>query len=1121
MSLSVRTWLDAGGFGEYADSFEANEIDGEALLALTDEHLKELGVPLHRRATLLKAIAELSADPSPSSADAPASGRVTAERRHLTVMFVDLVGSTALSNRLDPEDLRNIMRRYQEAVVREVTRYDGYVAQYLGDGMLAHFGFPMAHEDDAERGARAALATLSAVASIGSSDVERLAVRIGIATGIVVAGDLLGHGPAREHAVVGETPNLAARLQALAAPGEVVVSASTRHLVGHLFEFRDLGRQDVKGFTAPVAAYAITGERSARSRFDARRREPLAAMVGRNNELTLLIDTWLRVKSGAGQLTLVTGDAGIGKSRLIRALHDGLAGERPVRIDYQCSPYHSDSALFPVIRHLAGAARFEPTDTSERRLDRLEALVKEFGPRSAPEMALIAMLLGVDGASRYGPLELTPQQQRFGIFKALTGVLTDIARTGPLLWTIEDIQWIDPTTLELIDLCLERVASLPVFILATARPDFHHAFGNRANVTRLPLFRLGRTQIVAMVRGVTRGKAIPEDLLNQIAAKSDGVPLFIEELTKTVLESGSLHETSDAFVIDDALPTLAIPASLHDSLMARLDRLQPVKEVAQTAACIGREFSYRLLTAIMPPDKAPDQALARLVEAELVFRRGTPEEGLYAFKHALVRDAAYESLLKAKRQQIHERLVNALEALPDTPPEIVAVHAMQAGLTEKAIAGWQKAGAQAIARPAYKEAIGHLSQALRLAEQMGETRAWLERRLLILLTLGQASIPLRGYGHSQTVAAFTRAQELVSAMRDAPHRFSVFYAVWVALYIRGEHDNALDAAGSMVREAERDGSDSHVLTGLRSLAMSQVITGAPTLAFETFDRATALSGSLRPRSREDRIALADRFSTEPDIATAFHLGLTLWSLGRIEAARRVVADALASARALGHVHTLCHALAYSSVIAAFNRSVGDALALSTETIEFAGRHELEMWKGYGSIIHAHALLLKGDAPGSISAMEDGFAWLARTQTGHSVPVHYAVHARALASVGRFDEAAGYASRVQAELTSGSERYYWPECQRLLGDYLRLCPGSSPAEVESAYFSALSLARAQAAKTWEFYAAISLSRFWADQGRFGLAADLLGTSCDGLTEARSLPAWTEAEALRQQLRAHGR
>ena len=420
MSLNVRKWLEARGAGQYADSFEAHEIDGEALLGLTDEHLKQLGIPLSHRAKLLRAIAELSPVTSPTPAGGPTrlprvgnastgpDGTATAERRHLTVMFVDLVGSTALSHRLDPEDLRYVIRRYQDAVVAEVARYDGHVAQYLGDGVLAHFGFPAAHEDDAERGVRAALATLRAVAAIGSAGGEHLTARIGIATGIVVAGDLLGEGAAREHAVVGETPNLAARLQATAAAGEVVVSASTRALVGHLFEFRDLGPVYLRGFAAPVVAYAITGERSSGSRFEARRREPLAMMVGRDKELALLTESWRKVKSGEGQLIFITGEAGIGKSRLIRALQDALAAERPARISHQCSPYHSDSALFPVMHHLGMVARLDPADASDRKLDRLEAVFTEFGPRSGRDMALIAALLGIDGTGRYGPLNSRP-----------------------------------------------------------------------------------------------------------------------------------------------------------------------------------------------------------------------------------------------------------------------------------------------------------------------------------------------------------------------------------------------------------------------------------------------------------------------------------------------------------------------------------------------------------------------------------------------------------------------------------------------------------------------------------------------------------------------------------------
>lgn len=1121
MSLDVRKWLEEGGFGRYADRFEASEIDGEALPALTDAHLKELGIPIGPRAKLLKAIGELSAAPTPvtpsDSAVPSAAPGAVAERRQLTVMFVDLVGSTALSGRLDPEDLRKVIRAYQTAVAAEITRYEGHVAQYLGDGVLAYFGYPVAHEDEAERAVRAALAVLGTVAGMPSPGGESLAARIGIATGLVVVGDLLGEGTAKEHAVVGETPNLAARLQGLAVPGQVVVSARTRDQVRHVFEFRDLGPQTLKGIAVPLRAYAVAGERTVESRFEAHSSGRLAAMVGRDGELALLMERWRTAAAGDGQLVYLTGDAGIGKSRIVRALQDALAAEPHVRINYQCSPYHADSALFPVIQQLTRAAGIGPADSAEARLDRLEVLLTDAVSGGVKDVAVIAALLGIDGAKRYGPLKLTPQQQRLRTFNALIDQLIRLAQDQPVLLATEDAHWVDPTTLELLELCVERLAAIPVLILITARPDFQHDFGERRDVTRVALNRLGRAQIEAMVSRVARGKAVPEELMSEIAAKTDGVPLFVEELTKTVLESGHLRETEDAFVVDGSLQSLAVPASLHDSLMARLDRLQPVKEVAQTAACIGRDFDYRLLAAILPPgDEALRDALARLAQAELIFHRGTPPEARYTFKHALVRDAAYESLLKAKRQQIHGRLVAALEAAPDATPELVAHHATQAGLTEKAIDCWQKAAAQAVARPAYKEAIAHLSQAIRLCEQMGESRAWLERRLMLLLTLGQTSIPLRGYGHSQTVAVFTRAQDLVATMSDAPHRLSISYAVWSAHYTRGEQDKALGTAQSMVAWAEGDGNAGHTLTALRSLAISQMISGAPVLAEESFNHALRLAGPLRERSREQRVAVAQRFAADPEIATQFYVALTLWSLGHVAQSHRLVADALAAARAIGHAHTLGHALAHASIYAVVCRDAAQALALSTEAIDFAQKHDLEMWKGYGSILNAFALALTGDAGGSVPVMESGFSYMARTQTGAMVPIHHALHARTLAALGRFEEAGRYAELVRKELRSGSERYFWPESQRLLGDYLSLCPGASPAEVEAAYERALALARAQQAKSWELYAAVSLARHWAERGERGKALALLQPVRAGLADGRDLQSVKDATALLEEL-----
>ncbi|MGH8675757.1 MAG: ATP-binding protein [Burkholderiales bacterium] len=1105
--LDVRSWLEAGGFGQFADLFESRQIDGDALPLLTDAHLKELGVPLGPRVKLLAAITQLAAGAAPDPS--------AAERRRLTVMFVDLVGSTMLSSRLDPEDMRDLIRAYQHAIAAEVARYDAHVAQYLGDGILVYFGYPRAHEDDAERAVRAALATVRVVAAQRSPAGQPLAARIGIATGLVVVGDLLGEGAAKEHAVVGETPNLAARLLELAAPGEVVVSAQTRALTGNVFELRDLGPQKLKGMPAPVVAYSVLSERSLETRFEAQRGAHLTAMVGRDEELAQLTGRWRRAAMGRGQVVLVTGEAGIGKSRIVRALADALAAEPHVRINNQCSPYHSDSALHPMTQQLVRAAGIGHADGLEVQLDRLEALLEGAG---RADIALIAALLGIDGASRYGRLEVTPEQQRARTFRALLNQVVRLSRREPVFWVLEDAHWIDPTTLELLALCLDRAADLPVLAVITARPDFMHDFGDRGHITRMSLSRLGRSQIVAMVSNLAHGKALPEPVLSEIAAKTDGVPLFVEELTKTVLESGILHETDDAFVLDAPLQRLSVPASLHDSMMARLDRHQALKEVAQIAACIGREFGHDLLATIARmPEEALCDALARLEDAELIFRRGAVQEKQYVFKHALVRDAAYESLLKAKRQEIHTRILAALEGAPESAPEILAQHATEAGLVEAAIDHWQKAGALAIARPAYEEAISHVNQALRLADRLPDSRAWQERRLQLLLLLGQATIPLRGYSHSQTVAVFTQAQDLVSAMGDAPNSFSVSYAMWVSCYVRGEHAKAFDVAQSMRLRAQRERSDSCMLTALRALGISQMITGEPVTAHATFAQAQQLAQVLQQQSREHRIAVAHRFAADPEIATQFHVALTLWALGHIDQACELVARTVDAARAMGHAHTLGHALAHGAIFAVVVRDAGGALRLSAETIAFADEHDMDLWRGYGSILSGYALVLAGETARSIPSMESGFRHLARTQTGTMVPAHHAVHAYALATLGRFEEAGREAALVQDELRSGSERYFWPECLRWLGEYLRLVPGGSRAEVESAYTCALSHARKQRAKSWELCAATSLARFWAEQGDRGRAFDLLAPLRAEFTEGGGTQALRDASALLETLR----
>ena len=1031
-----------------------------------------------------------------------------AERRRLTVMFVDLVGSTELSDRLDPEDLGQVIGGYRDVVDRVVARFEAHVAQYTGDGVMVYFGYPAAHEDDADRAVRSALAIMRDIAKVRVPGGAELVARIGIATGLVVVGDQTGMGEAREHAV-GQTPNLAARLQALAKPGEILLSDGTRELIGSSFELHDLGKQQLKGIAVPVVTYSVAGERVFESRFEAQRPSRVAAMVGRGGELELLRHRWGTACSGEGQVVLLIGEAGIGKSRILRALQDSLAAEPPLVLYHQCSPYHVGSALYPPIQQLTRAAQISAGDSTDTRLDRLESLLTA---GDATEIALIAALLGIDGTQRYGALDLTPQQQRLRTFDALMNQLARFASNRPVLWILEDAHWIDPTTLELVQRCIDQVGEVRVLAVVTARPDFKHDFGRHRNLTRMELNRLGRIEIAAMVDGVTGGKPLPERLMAEIVAKSDGVPLFVEEFTKSMLESSVVHETEDAFVFDGTR-LVTVPASLHDSLMARLDRLHPYKEIAQTASCIGREFGQALLASVCEAQEPVlCEALARLVDAELIYRRGATQEAQYAFKHALVRDAAYESLLRTKREKIHARLVAALELLPDTAPEIIAQHAALACMKEKAIHYWQKAAAAAVVRPAYKEAIAHLTQAISLAEEMGDDRSWQERRLLLWMARAQATIPLYGYSHSQTVLVFKHARDLAAVVGKGPHRFSILHATWAAHYVRGEQDSAFEAAQSMLKFAHSDANDGHKFSALRALGISQMITGAPELAKDTFEQAEQLGEVLRQGSRERRIAVADRFAADPEIATQFHVGLTLWSLGRVDDACALAEGAIAAARVMGHAHTLAHAVTHGAIFAVVCRDVDRALSLSTETIEFANKHDMELWKGYGLILHGFARALKGELAESVRFMEAGFASVALTQTGAMVPLHRAMHCRTLAALGRFDEAQSFAAAVRDELTSGSERYLWPECQRLLGDYLGLCPGADRSEIEGIYTGALDLARRQGARSWQLYAATSLARFWMEQGERARAVELLGPLHASFVQGRGLPVYREAAAL---------
>ena len=751
--MDVGGWLRSLGLGHYEALFRASEIDADILPELTEIDLEKLGVPLGNRKRLLRAIsgltaAETLAAPSSSTGWRPHDA---AERRQLTVMFCDLVGSTALSVRLDPEELREEIRAYQNAVSGVIARYDGFVAKFMGDGVLAYFGFPRAHEDDAERAVRAGLEIEAAVTSLETRGTERLAVRIGIATGLVVVGDLVGVGSAQEQAVVGETPNLAARLQALAEPGQIVIAGASRRLIGDLFRLRDLGRQALKGFTEPVEAFAVEGVGVTESRFEAARRG-LTDLVGRAAESALLRDRLREAWGGVGQIALLSGEAGIGKSRLAAQLAAEVASEPHTRLRYQCSPYHRDSVLHPFVVQLGRAARLAAEDPPETQLDKLEAILAP--ARSAEIAPLFASLLSIPTGDRYPPLALSAAQQRRLTLAALLDQLEALARQKPVLMLFEDAHWADATSLEVLDLTVERVRALPVLALFTFRPEYEAPWTGLSHVTSIALDRLAPAEVETLAEHVA-GRPLPPEVMAQIVAKTDGVPLFVEELTKAVLELGLLVAGPQGWRLDGPLPPFAIPATLQDSLAARLDRLAPVKEVAQIGAAIGREFSYPLLRAVAGRDEpALRAALAQLEEAELLFRSDAPPDARYTFKHALVQDTAYETLLKSRRQILHRQIADVLRgefpAVAAAEPELVAHHLTQAGLDAPAIEWWGKAGDQALRRSAFKEAAAHLRKAIELADKLAATAPSAAPgidRLHLQTSLGNALIWAKGlYG---------------------------------------------------------------------------------------------------------------------------------------------------------------------------------------------------------------------------------------------------------------------------------------------------------------------------------------------------------------------------------------
>ena len=1120
----IPRWLDEIGLGQYGQAFLQNDIDFEVLPDLTESDLEKLGLSLGHRKKLLRAIAAMQTSPvaglpqstpveaagAPPSLTMPAA-RPEPERRQLTVMFCDLVGSTALSARLDPEEMREILRAYQNAVAGEVARFDGHVAKFMGDGALAYFGWPRAHEDDAERAVRSSLASIEAVAGLRTATGESLAARIGIATGLVVVWDLIGEGAAQEETVVGETPNLAARLQAAAEPGAVVVGETTRRLLGDLFELDDLGPQDLKGIDRPVRAFRVVREDEAESRFDARQGGTLLPMVGRDQELALLLERWRQAVAGEGQLVLLSGEAGIGKSRITRAMRDALMAEPHLRIRWQCSPYHADSALYPVIQQFVAAAGFTDQDPTAQKLDKLETLLGRAVSNAAEVAPVFAAMLSLPADGRYPPLDLTPQQLRTRTLQALVDQLLGLARRRPVLFILEDLHWVDPTTLELLQLVVDTTVGARVLTLVTTRPFTFAGFGGHSHVTRLTLNRLGREPTAAIVGRLTGGKSLPEEVMTQILAKTDGMPLFVEELTKTVLESGLLREMDEAFVLTGPLPPMAIPASLHDSLMARLDRLAPIREVVQTAAVIGREFSHRLLSAVSPLREPELQAaLGRVVEAELIHRRGVPPDAIYAFKHALVRDAAYESLLRSTRQLLHARIMDVLEQrFPDTPPEVIARHAEEAGAPEKAVGYWQQAGESAWHRSANAEAITHLKRCLALLATLPDREERVGQELTVQITLGSALIVNWGYASPEVRPTYARALELARRIGEPAQILPASYGWWVVHFIGGQHRKALEIAEEFLRLA-RPRRDAALLAALRAVGWSSLCLGRPTVAEECCAEVEAIHDPQEHRP------MGSPYGADLGATTLGFGSWAAWLLGYRDRAVERSRRGLVLARNTSHPLSLAYSLGLATGLQLMRGDADEARRYAEECIALCTKHDIRFWRAWPLIPLGWSEAEAGRLERGIALVQEGLSDLLATGASTLRPLGLTVLAELQARAGWFDEALAAVGEALTLALATGEACYEPEMHRVRGELL-LRHGTPAAEAEACFMKSIDVARQQACRILELRGAVSLAGLWLEQGRPAEAHDLLAPIYGWFTEGLDSRDLVDAKSLLDRTR----
>jgi class 3 adenylate cyclase/predicted ATPase len=1039
------------------------------------------------------------------------------ERRQLTMFFCDLVGSTSLASQFDPEEWREIMSAYYDTCGKVIARFDGYIAQYLGDGLLVYFGYPRAHEDDAQRAVRAGLGIIEAIAQLNTVLSENhgvsLAVRLGCHTGLVVVGDDVG-GTGHDDMVLGDTPNITARLQGVAEPNTLVIGGLTHQLLGGLFAYEPLGTPPLRGVTAPLEVYRVLYESTARTRLEALASTGLTPLVGRASELRLLEQIWGQVVDGRGQVVLVTGEAGIGKSRLVRALTERASTRQAWFTHLQCSPYYQHTAFYPVVELLERIVlRFERDDSPAQKQNKLEGFLVESGLPLAETVPLFSSLLSIPLGADYVSPEMPADQQKLQTMRALMTIPFRRAHKQPVMLIVEDLHWIDPTTLEYLNMLVDEVHTAPILAVFTCRPDFQSPWADHLNVTMMEINRLPSGAAAELTQLVAQGKSLPQQVLAEVVAKTDGVPLFIEELTKMLLESGLLAEHQDHYALTNALPPLAIPNTLQDSLMARLDRLAPVKGLAQLGATLGREFSYPLLQAVSPWDAdILQRGLEQLVAAEFLYVEGTAPDATYRFKHALIQDAAYQSLLKSTRQQHHQRIATTLESefpeTVETQPELLAHHYTEAGLTEQAVPYWHAAANRALRRHANQEAANHATRGLELLATLPDTPQRAERELRMQQILGPAQSFVTGPHSVEHVHA--RAYELARQVGDTAAMFPALSGLAYANILRGQMRQARALADEYLALAEPH-HDALVLAA-----------GHWMVAYVAWWQGDIVDVSNHSRmcldfyNPDQHLAGIAAYNQNPGIVCGYLDALADWVLGYPSQAAEAMARTLAHAKELEHPYSVGIVLLFSAQLAQLRREPEPARTLAEEALKVSVENGAPAMALWCLLPRGWARTQQGDVAGGIEDIRESMDRRRAFRMGAVWPWYLALVADAYGAVGQIDEGLSALDEALDWVQRNDERLYAAEVHRIKGELLLRREVPDPAQAESCFEQALSVARDQQAKSWELRAAMSLARLWQQNGKRGDAHELLAPVYAWFTEGFDTADLIEAKALLDQL-----